>query len=152
MSPTWRMRYYALPHICCSQPHVCGSAWVSVKHMTNGYPRRLAQPRRMVWGASLRNRLAVATLSTPMLVHVSATVTEEHVDAPEVEVKQVCLRQNRLKLQRYTLWHGWGHDHLGCDPMLGCPLPWSRDRSVPLGIPPSSIVQQANTTALGVPR
>jgi hypothetical protein len=71
-------------YICFSQPHVCGSAWVSVKHLTNGYPRRLAQPRRMVWGASLRNRLAVATLSTPTLVHVSATVTEEHVDAPEV--------------------------------------------------------------------
>jgi hypothetical protein len=90
--------------IRCSQPHVCGSAWVSVKHLTNGYPRRLAQPRRTVWGAyvstSLRNHLAVAILCTPMLVHISATVTEEHVDAPEVYVKQISLRQNRCKLQR----------------------------------------------------
>ncbi len=49
---------------------------------------------------SLRNHLAVAILCTPTLVHISATVTEEHVDAPEVYVKQISLRQNRCKLQR----------------------------------------------------
>lgn len=48
-----------------------------MKHLTNGCPRWLAQPRRMVWGAyvssSLRNRLAVATLRT--LMHICTTPT-----------------------------------------------------------------------------